>query len=51
MVGLGATIDEVMNSCGISRPGAELVSALSLNKESQIEENGSEKIPLLKEQV
>ena len=36
LVELGAGVDDLMNSCGISRPEAELVSALTENKYNEI---------------
>jgi hypothetical protein len=36
LVELGAGVDDLMNSCGISRPEAELVSALTHSKKEQI---------------
>lgn len=36
LVELGAGIDDLMNSCGISRPEAELVSALTESKQDSI---------------
>ena len=36
LVELGAGVDDLMNSCGISRPEAELVSALTENKHEEI---------------
>ncbi|WP_156506198.1 DUF2802 domain-containing protein, partial [Oleiphilus sp. HI0117] len=36
LVELGAGIDDLMNSCGISRPEAELVSALTESKQDTI---------------
>ena len=36
LVELGAGVEDLMNSCGISRPEAELVSALTTNKTSDI---------------
>jgi uncharacterized protein YoxC len=36
LVTLGATVEDLMNSCGISRPEAELVSALTENKNKEI---------------
>ncbi len=36
LVELGAGIDDLMNSCGISRPEAELVSALTESKHDSI---------------
>jgi len=33
LVSLGAGVDDLMNTCGISRPEAELVSALTQSKE------------------
>ena len=36
LVGLGAGIEDLMNTCGISRPEAELVKALTENKQVDI---------------
>lgn len=36
LVTLGATVEDLMNSCGISRPEAELVSALTESKNNDI---------------
>jgi uncharacterized protein YoxC len=36
LVELGAGVEDLMNSCGISRPEAELVIALTTNKKSDI---------------
>ena len=36
LVELGAGVDDLMNSCGISRPEAELVSALTESRQSDI---------------
>jgi len=36
LVELGAGVDDLMNSCGISRPEAELVSALTENRYNEI---------------
>lgn len=36
LVELGAGVEDLMNSCGISRPEAELVSALTSNKKGEI---------------
>ena len=36
LVELGAGIEDLMNSCGISRPEAELVSALTESKHMDI---------------
>lgn len=36
LVEMGATVEDVMNSCGISRPEAELVTALTTSKKGQI---------------
>jgi len=33
---LGAGVDDLMNTCGISRPEAELVSALTQSKKEQV---------------
>ena len=41
LVELGAGIEDLMNTCGISRPEAELVSALTASKKS------NESIPVL----
>lgn len=34
LVEMGASVDDLMNSCGISRPEAELVSALTVSQSS-----------------
>lgn len=44
LVELGASVDDLMNTCGISRPEAELVSALTTKK-------ASDDIPLLTEEA
>jgi len=36
LVELGAGVDDLMNSCGISRPEAELVSALTESRQNDI---------------
>jgi len=36
LVEMGAGVDDLMNSCGISRPEAELVSALTANKKDEV---------------
>lgn len=36
LVEMGANVEDVMNSCGISRPEAELVSALTASKKEKI---------------
>ncbi|MFT7185223.1 MAG: hypothetical protein ACI84K_000598 [Pseudohongiellaceae bacterium] len=36
LVELGAGVEDLMNSCGISRPEAELVRALTTNKNTEI---------------
>ena len=36
LVELGAGVEDLMNSCGISRPEAELVKALTTNKNADI---------------
>lgn len=50
LVKMGASIEELMSACGISRPEAELVSALTNQKSGQYSNSDSEKkdIPVLK---
>jgi uncharacterized protein YoxC len=36
LVGMGANVDELMNACGISRPEAELVLALTKKQEQEV---------------
>lgn len=36
LVEMGASIEDLMNSCGISKPEAELVSALTSSKKEQV---------------
>lgn len=50
LVRMGASVEELMSACSISRPEAELVSALTNQKAGQYSSSDAEKkeIPLLK---
>lgn len=47
LVKMGASVEELMSACSISRPEAELVSALTNQKSGQKFDNKKQDIPLL----
>lgn len=47
LVSMGASVEDLMNACGISRPEAELVTALTKNESNTANENQEHDIPQL----